>query len=69
MFFILNISIGGGIWIPFTVGKTAALLTVWFCYLFGDSIDDLWPFSWNLDKHYTSSIYPYVRCGYLQILG
>ncbi|GJJ11157.1 hypothetical protein Clacol_005388 [Clathrus columnatus] len=28
MFFILNISIGGGIWVPFTVGKTVALLTL-----------------------------------------
>lgn len=28
MLFILNVSIGGGVWIPFTLGKTVALLTV-----------------------------------------
>ena len=28
MLFILNVSIGGGVWIPFTLGKTVVLLTV-----------------------------------------
>ena len=28
MLFILNVSIGGGVWIPFTLGKSIALLTV-----------------------------------------
>ncbi|KAF8586361.1 hypothetical protein K439DRAFT_961991 [Ramaria rubella] len=28
MLFILNVSIGGGVWIPFTLGKTVALLTL-----------------------------------------
>lgn len=28
MLFILNVSIGGGVWVPFTLGKSVALLTV-----------------------------------------
>ncbi|KAF8518939.1 hypothetical protein BU17DRAFT_48138, partial [Hysterangium stoloniferum] len=28
MFFILNVTIGGGVWLPFTLGKSVALLTL-----------------------------------------
>ncbi len=31
MTFILDTTIGLGIWVPFTIGKTAALLTVGSC--------------------------------------
>lgn len=68
MIFVLDTAIGLGIWIPFTVGKATALLSV--SQAFSVIPDDIDGFnSWIHVASYKSYIYLSEACESLQILS
>lgn len=66
MTFVLDTAIGFGVWLPFTLGKTAALLSVRFDHL---SLvhPNTFISSWILKELCTSFIFPSGGCALLQI--
>ena len=69
MIFVLDTAIGLGIWIPFTVGKATALLSVsQASSVIPDDIEDF-KYSWIHVASYKSYIYLSEACESLQILS
>lgn len=72
MIFVLDTAIGIGIWVPFTIGKTTALLTVRYFVLSNPlplySLNH-YVHSWTQNDYYKFCIYQYEPCDTSQILS
>lgn len=64
MVFVLDTAIGLGVWLPFTIGKSTALLSVRYPF-FADlcSAHSILSISWILIVSYKSYTYLFVQCG------